>query len=86
MYSVDLYVESIEVHLLHPHTWVRLAASQMLGTVFASWSPEQLVKVAQQKTEGIIHTSDLLNLYGVQLQVYEILLIQICVNINCNYC
>lgn len=34
---------SVEEHLLHPHVWVRLASSRLLGLLFAAWKPEELV-------------------------------------------
>jgi len=35
--------ESVEVHLLHPHAWVSLVSSRLLGLLFAAWKPEELV-------------------------------------------
>jgi len=35
--------ESVEAHLLHPHSWVRLVSSRLLGLLFAAWKPEELV-------------------------------------------
>ena len=36
--------------MLHPHIWVRLLSSQLLGTLFASRSPDELVSTATADT------------------------------------
>ncbi|XP_071791922.1 small subunit processome component 20 homolog isoform X2 [Asterias amurensis] len=36
--------ESIQTHLLHPHTWVRLVSAQLFGELFASKQPDSLAK------------------------------------------
>ena len=41
--SVLHSTESVEAHLLHPHAWVRLVSSRLLGLLFAAWRPEDLV-------------------------------------------
>lgn len=35
--------EYTQKHLTHPHNWVRLAAAQMFGLLFASWQPQEIV-------------------------------------------
>ena len=40
--------ECLEEHLLYPHMWVRLAASQLFGVLFASWSAEDLLQTARK--------------------------------------
>lgn len=41
--TVFSQIESVEAHLLHPHAWVRLVSSRLLGLLFAAWKPEELV-------------------------------------------
>jgi hypothetical protein len=41
---------SVEQHLLHPHVWVRLVSSQLLGFFFASLDAKAIAdKVLQKK-------------------------------------
>nr|XP_039257179.1 small subunit processome component 20 homolog [Styela clava] len=40
--KVSLMLQKVETVLLHPHMWVRIIATQILGTVFSSWDPETL--------------------------------------------
>ena len=32
--------------MLHPHAWVRLAASQLFGLLFTAYTPDELVSMA----------------------------------------
>ncbi|CAN7946136.1 unnamed protein product, partial [Ixodes pacificus] len=34
--------------LLHPHTWVRLAAAQLYGAIFAAYSPEEVAEACRE--------------------------------------
>lgn len=45
--------ESVEAHLLHPHAWVRLVSSRLLGLLFAAWKPEELVAGYQRGTTSL---------------------------------
>lgn len=45
--------ESVEAHLLHPHAWVRLVSSRLLGLLFAAWKPEELVDGYQRGTTSL---------------------------------
>ncbi|XP_011668785.1 small subunit processome component 20 homolog [Strongylocentrotus purpuratus] len=37
--------ESLESHLVHPHSWVRLMAARLFGELFAAWQPHHLVAI-----------------------------------------
>ncbi|XP_063970096.1 small subunit processome component 20 homolog [Lytechinus pictus] len=41
--------ESLESHLLHPHSWVRLMAARLFGELFAAWQPHHLVAIVTGK-------------------------------------
>lgn len=45
--------ESVEAHLLHPHAWVRLVSSRLLGLLFAAWKPEELVTGYQKRATSL---------------------------------
>jgi len=45
--------ESVEAHLLHPHAWVRLVSSRLLGLLFAAWKPEELVAGYEKGTTSL---------------------------------
>lgn len=50
--------ESIEAHLLHPHSWVRLISSRLLGLLFAAWKPEELVTSFQKRRTAVKYLQD----------------------------
>ena len=39
--------DQVECLLLHPHSWVRLASSQLFGHLFAAYQPDDLVPVRE---------------------------------------
>lgn len=45
---LSTWIESVEAHLLHPHSWVRLVSSRLFGLLFAAWKPEDLVSGYQR--------------------------------------
>ncbi|XP_071941723.1 small subunit processome component 20 homolog [Antedon mediterranea] len=46
---------SVEVHLLHPHAWVRLVTSQLFGILFAAWQPQEVVDVATSPESEVLN-------------------------------
>ena len=48
------FPDSVCSLLLHPHSWVRLLAARLLGLLFASCSPDDLV--TNFKSEGTAET------------------------------
>ncbi len=38
--------------LLHPHAWVRLAASQLFGLLFTAYTPDELVSMAMSGSDA----------------------------------
>lgn len=48
----------MESHLLHPHAWVRLASSRLLGLLFAAWKPDELVTSYQKGATSIDFLSE----------------------------
>ncbi|XP_061420704.1 small subunit processome component 20 homolog [Lethenteron reissneri] len=71
---------SVQAHLQQPHSWVRLAACQLFGLLFATWNPEELVAQAKQlemasasKKDYIVHdlntkVKELVKAFCFQLQ------------------
>lgn len=52
-YYLYSMTDSVEAHLLHPHAWVRLVSSRLLGLLFAAWKPEELVDGYQRGTSSL---------------------------------
>lgn len=50
--------ESVEAHMLHPHTWARLVSSRLIGLLFAAWKPEELVTGFQKGKVSIAYLQD----------------------------
>jgi hypothetical protein len=45
--TVNCILDQVECLLLHPHSWVRLASSQLFGHLFAAYQPDDLVPVRE---------------------------------------
>ena len=48
MVHLTLYIGRVQCLLLHPHTWVRLAAGRLFGLLFAAYKPEELASQGQE--------------------------------------
>ena len=49
--NVTAFLDSVQNHLLHPHTWVRHASSKLFGLLFASCSVDTLVPVLLEEND-----------------------------------
>ena len=47
--NLFVFVEQVQVLLLHPHAWVRLTSSQLYGLLFSKYTPDELVAIATQE-------------------------------------
>ncbi|XP_034333284.2 small subunit processome component 20 homolog [Magallana gigas] len=59
--DMNLIWESVISHLGYEHMWVQLASCQLIGLLFAAWTPEEILQPAEKSVQTDFINTDSIN-------------------------